>query len=136
MLGTGGPYDFERVGGRPLGTTMNLPYFLAFLALLVGYMIYSVEARLDPRYPVGAALVLLVVAAVADALGSTASANTFLEYVFLLLTGGVVLLLVDHLRSGRGSVGSIGAVASPGPAGQPVDERERPPDQPLDRPEQ
>ncbi|MFY9717558.1 MAG: hypothetical protein WAK40_06460 [Thermoplasmata archaeon] len=119
---------------------MNVPYSLVFLALLAAYMVYSEWAGFDSRYVVGAALVLLVVAAVADAAGATGAANSFAEYVFFLLAAGVVLLLVDHVRSGRTSrepdVASAGAVAPERPAAEPAEEAERPPDHPLDRPQQ
>ncbi|MDE1881221.1 MAG: hypothetical protein KGI89_11830 [Euryarchaeota archaeon] len=72
-----------------------------FLALLLVYMVYSEWARLDSRCLVGAALLLLVVTAVVDAAGQTADANVLSEYVFFLLAGGVVLLLVDHVREER-----------------------------------
>jgi hypothetical protein len=119
---------------------MTLPYPLLFLALLVAYMVYSEWASLDARYLVGAALALLVVAAIADAVGSTAAANSLAEYVLFLLAGGVVLLLVDHLRTGRapanGDRESPGAVPPVVPTAQPPDERQRPTDQALDRSEQ
>lgn len=81
---------------------MAFPYSELFLGLLLAYMVYSAWTRLDARYPIAAALVLLVVTAVVDALGATDSANTLAEYVFFLLGGGVVLLLVEHVRESRG----------------------------------
>ncbi len=92
---------------------MAFPSTEVFLGLLVGYMVYSVWARLDARYPIAAALVLLVATAVVDALGSTASANTLAEFVFFLLGAGVVLLLIDHVREGRGT----SAPTEPPPSG-------------------
>lgn len=80
---------------------MTFPYTDLFLALLGAYMVYSQWARLDSRYPIAGALVLLVVAAVVDAAGATDAANTIAVYVFFLLAGGVVLLLIDHVRDGR-----------------------------------
>ncbi len=77
---------------------MAFPYVLAFLGLLGVYMVYSEWARLDSRYLVAGALVLLVVTALVDAAGATAAANTLAEFVFFLLAAGVVLLLVDHVR--------------------------------------
>jgi hypothetical protein len=77
------------------------PYTEVFLGLLVAYMVYSFWARLDARYPIGAALVLLVITAVVDAVGNSATANTLAEYVFFLLGAGVVLLLLDHFRERR-----------------------------------
>ena len=69
-----------------------------FLVLLVAYMLYSQWAGLDPRYLIAAALALLVVAAVLDAGGETAPADTVATYLFFLLAAGIVLLLVDHVR--------------------------------------
>jgi len=77
---------------------MDVPYTAIFVGLLVAYMVYSVWARLDGRYPIGAALALLVVTAIVDASGATETANTLAEFVFFLLGGGVVLLLIEHLR--------------------------------------
>jgi len=118
---------------------MEVPYPLVFLALLAVYMGYSAWVRLDARYPVGAALVLLVVAAVADAAGSVDTANTVAEYVFFLLAGGVVLLLIDHLReerTGSGTPPSTAVSVPPSPAGQPTDERDGPTEHSLDGAEQ
>lgn len=80
---------------------MSFPYTEVFLALLVAYMAYSVWSGLDGRYPIAAALLLLVVTAVVDALGNTGAANTLAEFVFFLLGAGVVLLLIEHVREGR-----------------------------------
>lgn len=103
-------------------------------------MVYSEWAGLDSRFLLIAALLLLGVTAVADSVGALGAANTFAEYVFLLLAGGVVLLLVDHLRDGARAPGS-GSVSgprgpTPGPSGQPADERHRAANQVLDRSEQ
>ncbi len=80
---------------------MALPYEAIFLGLLIAYMIYSQWIRLDSRYPIAGALLLLVAAAVADALGQSDAANTLAIYVFFLLAGGVLLLLLDHIREER-----------------------------------
>lgn len=77
---------------------MTFPFVPVFLGVLLVYMVYSEWARLDSRYLVAAALVLLVATAIVDAAGATAAANTLAEFVFFLLAGGVVLLLVDHVR--------------------------------------
>jgi uncharacterized membrane protein len=79
------------------------PYEVVFVALLVAYMVVSEWERLDSRYPIVAGLVLLVVAAIADAAGATATANTLAVYVFFLLGAGVILLLVDYVRESRRS---------------------------------
>ena len=73
------------------------------MALLVGYMVVSQWERLDSRYPIIAGLVLLVVAAITDAVGATATANTLAVYVFFLLGAGVILLLADYVRDSRRS---------------------------------
>ncbi len=72
-----------------------------FLAVLLAYMVYSEWVRLDSRYPVAAALILLVIDAVIDAAGDTNLANVIAVYVFFLLAAGVFLLLVDHVREAR-----------------------------------
>jgi len=111
------------------GRAVTLPYTDLFIALLGAYMLYSIWERLDSRYPIAGALGLLVVAAVVDAAGATGAANTLAVFVFLLLAGGVVLLLVDHVREGRPTPRS-GPPHSEGrgdgtedPAAQSTDER-------------
>ncbi len=88
-----------------------------FLLLLGIYMVYSQWAGLDSRYPIAAALVLLVVAAVLDAGGETGPANTVATYLFFLLAAGVVLLLVDHVRHPEQEGGADGP-ARPEPKAQ------------------
>lgn len=114
---------------------MTFPFVELFLALLAAYMGYSVWAGLDSRYPIAAALVLLVATAVVDALGSTGTANTLAEYVFLLLGAGVLLLLIDHVRGSREGSASAGRVAgvAQGEPTQAAEPRQRSPDQPLER---
>lgn len=111
---------------------MTFPYTDVFLGLLGAYMVYSVWARLDSRYLIAGALVLLVVAAIVDAAGATASANTIAVYVFFLLAGGVVLLLVDHVREERPARATGSEPPAPSesggdrpqdPASHPADER-------------
>ncbi len=107
---------------------MAVPYPEIFLALLAAYLLYSMWARLDSRYPIAMALGLLFVAALADGLGKAATANGYAEYVFFLLAGAIALLVVDHLRSeteetrGSGASGP-GALLGPGPD-PPADERQ------------
>jgi hypothetical protein len=118
---------------------VSFPFTEVFLALLVAYMAYSVWAGLDARYPIAAALLLLVVTAVVDALGNTGTANTLAEFVFFLLGAGVLLLLIDHVRESRAAPQAEPtglASPAPGEATQPADERERPSQHPLDRLEQ
>ncbi len=85
----------------PIRPIVTVPYPDLFIGLLGAYMLYSAWARLDSRFLIGAALILLVVAAVIDAGGATGTANALAVYVFFLLAGGVVLLLVDHVREER-----------------------------------
>ena len=80
---------------------MGFPYVDLFLGLLVLYMIYSVWAGYDSRYPVLGALVVLVIAAIVDAAGDSGAANTLAIFVFFLLVAGVVLLLFDYIRESR-----------------------------------
>ena len=106
----------------------SIPYSVVFLALLVAYLVYSAWARLDPRYPVAAALLLLVATAVVDALGAVGTANALAGYVFFLLAGGVVLLLVDHVRGRDRADRPDAASAGPAPAAEAADERHLPPE--------
>jgi hypothetical protein len=115
-----------------------VPYVPIFLGLLLAYMVYSQWFRLDSRYPIAGALVLLVVTAVVDATGNLATANTLAEFVFFLLAAGVVLLLLDHARTARGSPEPSGSGPGPGEAEPPeaAQERQGTPEQSLDRAEE
>lgn len=95
---------------------------IPFLALLLVYMVYSEWAHLDSRYLVGASLVLLVATAVVDAAGATGQANVLAVYVFYLLAGGVLLLLVDHVREERAEARRRTARASAGGPTAPAEE--------------
>jgi len=114
---------------------MNIPYTPIFVGLLVAYLAYSVWARLDGRYPIGAALALLVITAIVDAAGDVNAANTLAEFVFFLLAGGVVLLLIEHVRGRPESVDEAvsGNVGAQSPPAQPTEERKGPPKEALDR---
>jgi len=115
---------------------VTFPFVLAFLLLLGAYMVYSEWARLDSRYLIAGALVLLVATALVDAAGSTAVANTLAEFVFFLLAGGVLLLLVDHLRGepreGAGSAGRSGPGTWHAHAPDAPQEVQAAPDQPFE----
>lgn len=104
---------------------MTFPFVDLFVALLVAYMIYSVWAATDARYLIGAALLVLLGAAIAEAAGRSTVAATLGEYVFLLLAGGVVLLLIEHARTDRGRPAgpSGGGGTATVPATQAPDER-------------
>jgi hypothetical protein len=119
---------------------MAVPYFDVFVALLVVYLVYSVWARLDPRLPLAAALLLLVAAVGVFAANDVASANALAASAFCLLGGGVVLILIDHFRGSRRTApadgdSSRGTVAE-GPPGEPADEGDLPPEQLLDHVEE
>jgi hypothetical protein len=117
---------------------VTFPYLIVFLVLFAAYLVYSEWVGLDARIPIAGALALLVVTAVVDAVGDLATANTFAEYVFFLLAGGVALLLVEHLREARraASTGSpSGRGPGGGPAAEPPDERNLAAEKPLDRPQ-
>jgi len=119
---------------------MTVPYSLVFFALLAGYVLYSFWARLDARYPIVAALLLLIATAFTDAAGAVSLANTLGEYVLFLLAAGVVLLLLEHLvepRDGPDAGASLGpAGATVRPRAEPVQQLDPPAQQVLDRPEQ
>jgi hypothetical protein len=80
---------------------MELPYLALFGILLLLYLGYSFWHRLDPRYPVVAGLVLLVVTAITEAYGGNSEANTLVEFVFLLLVGGGALFFLERYRQRR-----------------------------------
>ena len=113
-------------------------FTLVFLGLLGVYGVYSVWAKLDPRYPVAGGLALLVVSALVDASGATATANTLATYVFYLLGAGVLLLLIDHGRTARREAASATPVGEKPSAegGDPADERDGSVKDPLDHFEQ
>ena len=104
---------------------MDVPYTAIFLGLLVAYLAYSVWARLDGRYPIAAALALLVATAVVDAAGDTNAANSLAEFVFFLLAGGVVLLLIEHVRGRPAPERSVPSAsgAPQSPAAEATEER-------------
>ncbi len=113
---------------------MAFPYVPVFLALLLAYMVYSQWARLDSRFPIAGALVLLVAAALVDAAGDDPAANILAEFVFFLLAAGIVLLLLDHARAGSGSTSA--STARDAEATDPPQERQGPPEETLDRAQQ
>jgi hypothetical protein len=116
------------------------PLLEIFLGLLAVYMVYSEWTGLDSRYPIVAALILLVVTAVVDAAGNLSAANTLAEFVFFLLAAGVILLLIDHVREARHSPRSSEpnrpSVPADSPSPDPADQPEGAADHPLDRLEQ
>lgn len=106
------------------------PYVYVFSGLFAAYLGFSVWTRLDPRYPVAAAMALFVFAIVEDAGGNTNTSEALGVYVFILLVGGVALLLVDHVRpSGR----ARGAPQAKAPGADPSDGAKPAVEQRLDR---
>jgi hypothetical protein len=103
---------------------VSFPFAEVFLALLAVYMVYSVWTGLDARYPIAAALLLLVVTAVVDALGNTDAANTLAEFVFFLLGAGVLLLLIDHVRESRAPPRAEGVGLAAVPQGESTEAAE------------
>lgn len=77
---------------------MGIPYYLLFIVILAVYIFWSQRTGLDSRYPILLAIPLLVGSVVVDATGHSAAAFQLAEFVFFLLVGGVVLLVIDHLR--------------------------------------
>jgi hypothetical protein len=77
---------------------LTFPFQELFLLLLVGYGVYSAWASLNPRLPVYAALVLLLVAAIADWSGAVGAANNIALDVAFLLMAGVALIALDRWR--------------------------------------
>lgn len=80
---------------------MAPPWDELVLPLIVAYLAYIVWTRQDGRYPIVLALILLLASAIADAAGDLSAANTLAVFVFYLLVGGVVVLLIEHVREGR-----------------------------------
>jgi hypothetical protein len=111
-------------------------YILAFVGLLAAYVAYSLWARLDPRWPIGAALVLLLVAAIVDAAQQVGAANVLAEFVVFLLGAGVLLLLLEHARDARHPDRASGSPARDPEATDPPQQGDRPAEEPLDRPEE
>ena len=115
---------------------MTAPYLDLFLGAFIVYLVYSAWTRLDSRFPILAALALIVVAGALDVEGSTARAGTLEEYIVIFLGGGIVLLVVDHVREARQGANppsESAARVSPDQASPDApNERERSPDQPFD----
>lgn len=83
--------------------TVALLYMEMFLALLVAYLVSSEWSGIDSRYPIAMALIVLLAAVVVAAVGDTSVANALAGFVFFLLAGGVLLMVVDHVRDARPS---------------------------------
>lgn len=90
--------------------TLSYFYFLAWLQpkvssdelaffILLFYIPISLKFKLDPRYPVGSAIVVLVLCTVSLAQGFENYANRMAIYAYYFLVIGVILLLIDYIRS-------------------------------------
>lgn len=97
-----------------MGSVVLPPWDELVLPVIVAYLAYIVWTRQDGRYPIVLALILLVASAVADAAGNLSAANTLAIFVFYLLAGGVIVLLIEHARAER-----TGSVASSPPSHPP-----------------
>lgn len=97
---------------------MTIPYQDVFLVLLVGYCGYSLWAGLSPRYPLFAALLLLLAAAGTNWAGATeASNNLGLDAIFVL-AAAVGLTSLEIVRA-RGLRPRAAGVADPPAADTP-----------------
>lgn len=74
---------------------------MLFATLLGAYLVTSAWAGLDPKYPIALAALLLIWIAAAEATGNVAVALTLAEFVGLLLAGGILLMVVSHVRKTR-----------------------------------
>ncbi|MBD3155380.1 MAG: hypothetical protein GF368_01870 [Candidatus Aenigmarchaeota archaeon] len=69
-----------------------------FFALL-GYVPISIIFSLDPRYPIGIALLLLIICAIVLFQGFEDYANRIAIYAYYGLVVGVILMFVDYVRN-------------------------------------
>jgi len=68
---------------------------------VIAFAIYTVifaVLRLDARLGIGAALALLMTAAITLAIGNEDLANRLVMYACYFLASGGILLLIDHIR--------------------------------------
>jgi hypothetical protein len=92
---------------------VSVPYQLVFLAFLGVYVLYSAGLGLNPRWPVYGALLLLVAAALAHALGASDAADEFALDAVFLLGAGVTLVAFDRWRRGHRSAAPVAAADPP-----------------------
>lgn len=71
---------------------------LAFFILLA-YIPISLKLKLDERYPIAIALLLLILCAITLAQGFEDYANMIAVYTYYFLVIGVILLFIGHVRS-------------------------------------
>jgi len=67
--------------------------------VLLSYVPISLIFKLDPRYPIGLALILLVVCAIVLSQGFEDYANRIAIYAYYGLVIGVLLMFVDYVRN-------------------------------------
>ena len=79
------------------------PFQLAFVGLLAAYCVYSFWARLDPRYPMYGAFLLLLGAIGAQWVGSAGAADNLALDVIFALGAAVALAGAERLRPRRTS---------------------------------
>jgi len=80
--------------------TVDLAIFLSFLILIPIFVFF----QFDGRIPIGYALLMLVLSALALAFNKNESiANQFAIYAYWLLVVGIICLLIDYLREQRAS---------------------------------
>lgn len=75
---------------------MVVQYLLIFSLLLGAYLIASVWAGLDPRYPSVMAVILLATAAGLNSVGDAAATYILAQCVFVLLLASVGLLIISR----------------------------------------
>lgn len=94
-----------------------LGYTEVFVAVLALYLAYAVYARLDPWLPMYGAAALLLIGAGLNAVGQAGPADVLATDSFLLLAGGLLVLILTARGRAR-------RAAATGPTSEPVDERQ------------
>jgi hypothetical protein len=108
---------------------VSIPFQLGFLAVLLVYALYAAAVGLNPRWPVYGALLVLLLAAVAEGLGSTGAANQLALDVVFLLAVGVALIAFDRWRGRARSAPTVAPTNPPG--ADPAEQREPASQHPL-----
>jgi drug/metabolite transporter superfamily protein YnfA len=73
-------------------------YTVAFMGIALVYALYSGWARLDPRWPLAAALLLFVGAAVLRIDGAQIGGNLLTAYGMVSILVSLALMLTEHVR--------------------------------------
>ncbi len=76
-------------------------YNVVAIVILLPFTILYAIYRIDPRYLIALALILLISAAVESSTGNSVASNDIAIVFFYCLVGGVILLIVDDYRSSR-----------------------------------